>query len=95
MQIVTILRKLAGTENLTFVERLSQRLEQNVSNLGNMVSELTADVQKESEKTNAFLSCLLPKVVAQDYILGKPYKPEIFQNVTILCTDIIGFTKVG
>ncbi|ESN91552.1 hypothetical protein HELRODRAFT_108365 [Helobdella robusta] len=94
-QILTILRKLAGTDNLTFVERLSQRLEQNVSNLGIMVTDLTAHLEVESEKASNLLGCLLPKAVADDYILGKAYQPKIFKSVTILCTDIMGFTKIS
>ena len=52
-------------------------------------------LEKEKKKTENILYQMMPKKIARDLKLGKSLHAEYFADVTVLFSDICGFTEIG
>lgn len=52
-------------------------------------------LEKEKKITESILNQMMPKKIARDLRLGKPLHAEYFADVTVLFSDICGFTEIG
>lgn len=52
-------------------------------------------LEKEKKKTENLLYQMMPKKIARDLKLGKPLHAEYFADVTVLFSDICGFTEIS
>ncbi|KAI9173217.1 hypothetical protein H9P43_007348 [Blastocladiella emersonii ATCC 22665] len=52
------------------------------------------DMEKDNKVSNDILSSMLPKFVSEALKLGKEVRPRDFNNITVLCTDIVQFTNL-
>lgn len=67
-------------------------MEQYANNLEQLVEQKTNVLIDEKRKADEILYQLLPRTIAEQLKVGIETKPEAFQNVTVLFSDIVGFT---
>lgn len=82
-------------EKGNLVDNLLKRMEQYANNLEGLVEERTRDYLEEKRKCEELLYQLLPKSVAYQLIMGKSVIAEVFEQVTIYFSDIVGFTQLS
>ncbi|BFZ05135.1 hypothetical protein BsWGS_08174 [Bradybaena similaris] len=76
------------------IDNMLAMLEKYANHLEELVAERTSELEVEKRKTENLLYRMLPQSVAEDLKLGKPVKAELFDQVTIYFSDIVGFTKI-
>ncbi|GFO39624.1 guanylate cyclase [Plakobranchus ocellatus] len=76
------------------IDNMLAMLEKYANHLEELVAERTSELDAEKKKTENLLYRMLPQSVAEDLKLGKPVKAELFDDVTIYFSDIVGFTKI-
>jgi len=77
------------------IEHLISMLEQYSTNLEHIVTKRTAQLEKESQRTEDLVSRLLPKQVSQTLKEGGIVEPENFEFTTIYFSDVVGFTSIA
>ena len=92
---LSLLDSFRENETGNIVDNLLKRMEQYANNLEGLVEERTQDYLEEKRKCEELLYQLLPKSVAAQLIFGKPVIAEIFEQVTIYFSDIVGFTSIS
>lgn len=70
-------------------------MEQYANNLEGLVEERTQDYLEEKKKCEELLYQLLPKSVAAQLIMGKSLIAEVYEQVTIYFSDVVGFTQLS
>ncbi|KPM02166.1 Guanylate cyclase-like protein 2 [Sarcoptes scabiei] len=77
------------------MENMVKLMEVYQNQLEDLVYKRTQQLDDEKRKTETLLYQMLPESVARQLICGHTVIPEIFENVTIYFSDIVGFTKLS
>lgn len=77
------------------MDNLIHLLESYSSNLEHIVVERTNDLEIEKTKIDNIISQMLPRQVVESLKNGEKVQPEIFDNVTVFYSDIVGFTTIA
>ncbi|KAG5680913.1 hypothetical protein PVAND_010391 [Polypedilum vanderplanki] len=80
---------------VNFVDTMFQMLEKYSNNLEELIKERTEQLDMERKKTEQLLNRMLPSSVAEKLKMGLAVDPEIFSEVTIYFSDIVGFTTIA
>uniref|UniRef100_A0A183CMA0 guanylate cyclase n=1 Tax=Globodera pallida TaxID=36090 RepID=A0A183CMA0_GLOPA len=83
--------KMSGS----LVDQMIKNMAQYTGNLENMVKEQTGKVELEQQKIEQILLELLPKWKFKINLrMGRRVEPQFYASVTILYSDIVGFTSL-
>ncbi|KAH9518864.1 hypothetical protein Btru_006448 [Bulinus truncatus] len=93
-RLVKLLSRLNPSKHMTMIDNMLAMLEKYANHLEELVAERTSELDAEKRKTENLLYRMLPQSVAEDLKLGLPVKAELFDQVTIYFSDIVGFTKI-
>lgn len=63
-------------------------------NLENLMEEQAGILLKEKKKAQQLLCRMFPKSIVSQLIRGIPIEPELFNQVTVYFSDIVGFTNL-
>jgi atrial natriuretic peptide receptor A len=77
-------------ESGSILDNLLKRMEHYAQNLETLVDERTRDYLEEKRKCEALLYQLLPISIASQLINGQTIMAEMYDQVTIYFSDIVG-----
>ncbi|XP_059156438.1 atrial natriuretic peptide receptor 2-like [Physella acuta] len=93
-RVLKTLNRLNPSKHTTMIDNMLAMLEKYANHLEELVAERTSELDAEKRKTENLLYRMLPQTVAEDLKMGKPVKAELFDQVTIYFSDIVGFTGI-
>ncbi|WAR01748.1 GCY21-like protein [Mya arenaria] len=91
----TLFRRNVHAKKANVVDNMMAMMEKYTTNLEDIVTERTEQLQEEKRKTDALLYRMLPKKVADDLMVGRSVQAEAFEAVTIYFSDIVQFTDLA
>ncbi len=94
-QILVRINSIHRYKSMDIVDKMIQRLEKHTRDLEERVIDRTRDLQGEKLKVEALLRELLPPSIAEMLTIGQRVDSEVFDNVTIYFSDIVGFTRLS
>ncbi|XP_064598086.1 atrial natriuretic peptide receptor 1-like [Liolophura sinensis] len=94
-QVKQELKEIIGPGAKSFMDSLLERMEQYANNLEGIVEERTGKYMAEKKKVEELLHTILPPSIADQLQSQGSVEPETFDLVTILFTDIKGFTALS
>jgi class 3 adenylate cyclase len=68
-----------------------EAMEQKITQLDSMAVE----IRQTSSKMEELINAMLPPVIAKKFIAGQPVEPEFYDCVTVMFSDIVGFTSLS
>ena len=71
------------------------KLRKKTKALDDIINENTKKLEEEKEKNGKLLKNILPSPVIEELIATGKSKPRLYPNVSILCADLVGFTKLA
>ncbi|TGZ69521.1 hypothetical protein CRM22_003703 [Opisthorchis felineus] len=89
------LRELNKGKKINIVDHMFKIMEKYSADLEDQVRERTEELETEKKKTELLIARMLPAVVAENLMSGRPVEPEAFDEVTIYFSDIVGFTTIS
>uniref|UniRef100_A0A1I8BUK6 Guanylate cyclase n=1 Tax=Meloidogyne hapla TaxID=6305 RepID=A0A1I8BUK6_MELHA len=78
----------------SLVDNFLKNMEQYTNNLENLVREQTGKLEEEQQMVEQILLELLPKSVVDELRLGLRVEPQFYGSVTVMYSDIVGFTSL-
>jgi class 3 adenylate cyclase len=66
-----------------------------VNNLESQILNRTAQINLERKKSDALLANILPKYVINDLKEKGFFEPRSLENISVMFTDFVGFTKIS
>ncbi|TNN18121.1 Retinal guanylyl cyclase 1 [Schistosoma japonicum] len=94
-EIYQQLRQLNQGRKINIVDHMFKMMEKYSADLEDQVRVRTEELETEKKKTELLIARMLPPVVAETLMSGKPVCPEAFDEVTIYFSDIVGFTTIS
>ncbi|XP_052058788.1 retinal guanylyl cyclase 2-like [Mytilus californianus] len=88
-------KTISGGKKLNIVDSMFRMLEKYSNDLEDIVKERTLELEEEKKKTDLLLFRMLPPTVAESLKTGKSVEAEMFTEVTIYFSDIVGFTTIS
>ncbi|KAI6173839.1 Guanylate cyclase [Aphelenchoides besseyi] len=78
----------------SLVDQMIKNTENYTSNLESLVSQRTGQLEVEQRRSDELLMELLPRSVINELKLGRNVAPKHYKSVTIMYSDIVGFTSL-
>nr|XP_006811142.1 PREDICTED: atrial natriuretic peptide receptor 1-like [Saccoglossus kowalevskii] len=94
-KIKTTLQSIARGKNTDIMDNILNMMEKYANNLEDIVEERTQMLIDEKKKTDKLLYSMLPRSVADQLKLGRKVDAELYDQVTIFFSDIVGFTQLS
>ena len=95
IQVVSDSLERAKPSKKSVLDCMMEAIEGYICNLEEKVNERTMELELAKANSESLLYKILPKPVAEKLSRGEEVKPESFDNVTIMFTDIAGFTLLA
>lgn len=89
------IHQIRGRTNKSVVDIMMETMERYVVDLEEKVLERNSDLVDITNRMKDLLNELLPPQIATKFIKREPIVPEFYECVTILFSDIVGFTKIS
>ncbi|XP_067903081.1 retinal guanylyl cyclase 2-like [Heterodontus francisci] len=88
-------RNINKGRKTNIIDSMLRMLEQYSSNLEDLITERTEELEIEKQKTEKLLTQMLPPSVSESLKTGCTVEPEYFDQVTLYFSDIVGFTTIS
>uniref|UniRef100_A0A8C5GXG3 Guanylate cyclase n=1 Tax=Gouania willdenowi TaxID=441366 RepID=A0A8C5GXG3_GOUWI len=90
-----IISKIHNQENESYMDNMIRRLQMYSRNLEHLVEERTALYKRERDRADNLNYMLLPGPVVKSLKESGVVEPELYDEVTIYFSDIVGFTTLS
>ncbi|XP_068162241.1 guanylyl cyclase C [Antennarius striatus] len=89
-----IISKIHNQDNESYMDNMIRRLQMYSRNLERLVEERTALYKAERDRADRLNFMLLPRPVVQSLKEKGEVEPELYEEVTVYFSDIVGFTTL-
>uniref|UniRef100_A0A914UHY5 Guanylate cyclase n=1 Tax=Plectus sambesii TaxID=2011161 RepID=A0A914UHY5_9BILA len=95
MKTIRTVFKGMGQKNANLMDHILSMMEKYAGSLEQEVAERTKALIEEQKKSDILLYRMLPRLVADKLKAGQSIAPELFEEVTIMFSDIVSFTRLA
>ncbi|MCB1177392.1 MAG: hypothetical protein KDK36_07425 [Leptospiraceae bacterium] len=85
----------AFNEMTVSIEERNKKISEYTETLELKVKERTIDLEREKNNSEKLLLNVLPKKIAQELKIKGEVSPLLYNSVSVLFTDLVGFTKIA